>query len=436
MKTQRSTIFVCIIFFFLSNSFVRGQTRIYRQFSTQTVDKQFRLADETVIDSRQAIERYVKNYQLSGALPNFTIPIIFHHVYQDNPISPAAIEAQLNALNTAFRYSHDWEHPAHDILEIDKLTPPSGGIQFCFADVDLMGDGSVGYNYMQVDIAEWSIGNLVSTSLGNNVVEGFDFTAHKPQNYLNVWIVDLPETEAGYAGMPWSPKKSDGIVINRKLFEPRGNEFTAYTQGKTLVHLVGSYLGLYELWNEDKPCVDDRVFDTPIHNAPNYGANAEYRHISLCNGNPVEQTMNFMDATDDANMYFFTKGQMLRIVAMLSEAGPRGSLKDAASLCSDALLVDAAVFRNKPLLDAPTTSPQFQLSPSPASNQITIRYPANSEWQSFQLFNANGQLLQDFKIDRDGTMLQVNCSYYPAGIYFITAISPSEKQTQRFTLSR
>ena len=271
--------------------------------------------------------------------------------------------------------------------------------------------------------------------MGENAVAGFDFKAFKPDNYLNIWIVDLPDREAGYAQMPWSPQKSDGIVVNRKLFEPSGNSFNSYNQGKTLVHLVGSYLGLYELWNEDKRCVDDRVFDTPIHNAPNYGGNTEYRHISLCSGNPVEQTMNFMDATDDNNMYLFTKGQMLRVVAMLSEGGPRNKLKDAASLCSGVTLADEfATARNKPKLS--TDTPTFQINPNPAKDQITISYPSEVDWESFQLFNANGQLLQTLEIEVGRSTLKLDCSNYPSGIYFITTKSSTTQQTQKFTLSK
>ncbi len=427
-----------VLFLFISCS-LNPQTsfsqRIYRQFSTQAVDKQFRLADETVVERRQAIERYVKSYQLNGELPSFTIPIIFHHVYKDNPISPAAIEAQLTALNDAFLYKTEWEHPAHDILDLESLMPPSGSIQFCLADVDLMENGSLGYNYIPVGIEEWSVDDLVTTALGNNAVEGFDFTAYQPENYLNIWIVDLPDTEAGYAQMPWSPKKSDGIVINRQLVEPSGDKFRQYAQMKSLVHLTGSYLGLLELWNDSKPCADDRIFDTPVHNAPNYGANAEYRHISLCDGR-VEYSMNYMDATDDNFMYSFTLGQMLRITAMLSEGGPRGSLKDAKSLCGQSLLETEALARNQPIVTTQKTTTSFQISPNPATNQISISYPSDSEWQSFQLFNANGQLLQNFRVNGNGTLLRVDCSHYPAGIYFITAINLSEKQTQRFTLSK
>ena len=437
MDTTFSTILFqgLLSFLLLTSSLnLEGQSRAYRQFSTQKVDRQFRLSDESIAERRQAIERHVKQFQLNGALPNFTIPILFHHIYQDNPIDPVVIEAQLNALNTAFQYQHDWQHPAHDILGIDNLTPPSAGIQFCLADVDLMGDGSIGYNYQQVSVNEWTIDGLVATALGENSVAGFDFTAFKPDNYLNVWIVDLPSNEAGYAQMPWGPKNSDGIVINRQIFEPIGNDFNAYKQGKTLVHLVGSYLGLLELWNENKPCTDDRVFDTPIHNAPNYGPNSEYRNISLCQGNPVEQTMNFMDATDDNNMYLFTQGQMLRVVAMLSEGGPRNSLKDAANLCSRVNVVDAlANSRNKSSLDK-ASIPAFQITPNPAKDQITITFPIDSHWQSFQLFNASGQLLQTLVVDAQTGTLKVDCSGYLPGLYFITANNDGLKQTQKFTL--
>lgn len=445
MNTPFSTFLKGLFFlliFLIGNSSLEGQTRVYRQFSTQAVDKQFLSSDESVVERRQAIERYVKNYQHSGALPNFTIPIIFHHVYKDNPISPSVIENSLATLNTAFQYRHDWKHPAHDILEIDKLTPPSGGIQFCLADVDLMGDGSIGYNYIQVEVAEWTIDGLVTTALGANATGGFDFTAYKPENYLNVWIVDLPDNEAGYAQLPWSPIKSDGIVINRNLFESSDVRFAAYAQQKSLVHLAGSYLGLLELWSDDKPCTDDRIFDTPLHNAPNYGSNSEYRHISLCDGK-TEHTMNYMDATDDNFMYTFSLGQMLRVAAMLSEGGPRGSLKDVESLCNNLGLTTAASARNKANLTTSNTVSNFQISPNPAKDQVLITYRANDAFQSFQLFNANGQLLQTFNVADNGgnSFIRIDCSTYPSGIYFMTAHLSSgknqtEKQTQRFTLSR
>jgi len=425
-------LFFACLFFNLVCPSVNYAQRAYRQFSTQAVDKQFHSVDTGVIERKQAIEKYVKNYQHIGDLPNYTIPVIFHHVYQTRPISFSTVEEQLNALNTAFQYEHDWQHPAHTILDIEDLTPQSEGIQFCFADVDLMGNGLKGYSQMRVSVNEWSIDSLVSRASSRNNTSGFDFTAYQPENYLNIWIVDLPGQEAGYAQMPWSPQKADGIVINRKVFEPLSAEFEPYNQGKTLVHLVGSYLGLYELWNDDKPCVDDRVFDTPLHNAPNYGTYSEYRHISLCNGNPVELTMNFMDATDDNYMYFFTKGQMLRIVAMLSEGGPRGGLKDAQNLCNQVAPIQSRINLNS----TNTTIPNFQIYPNPTKDHITINYSSDSNWQSFQLFSPTGQLLQSLPSIESRSELKIDCTKYPSGIYFITASNQFTKQTQRFTLNK
>jgi Secretion system C-terminal sorting domain len=106
------------------------------------------------------------------------------------------------------------------------------------------------------------------------------------------------------------------------------NTHKAYNEGKTLVHLVAGYLGVHELWNENVPCGDDKVSDTPIHNSPNYGLFDEYKHISTCLGNPIEMTMNLMDNTDDTALYMFTEGQKMRIQAILSKNGARGKLSD------------------------------------------------------------------------------------------------------------
>lgn len=139
--------------------------------------------------------------------------------------------------------------------------------------------------------------------------------------------------------MPGGPEETDGIVIDYQFFGTIGTSREPYNDGKTLTHLVGSYLGLYELWNEERPCWDDYVNDTPIHNAPNYGPTNEYKHVSTCPGNPVEMSMNFMDNSDDEYLYLFTAGQMMRIHAVLTKGGPRHKLTNSQTLCSKDLLV-------------------------------------------------------------------------------------------------
>ncbi|HMP32402.1 MAG TPA: M43 family zinc metalloprotease, partial [Saprospiraceae bacterium] len=94
--------------------------------------------------------------------------------------------------------------------------------------------------------------------------------------------------------------------------------------GKTLVHLMGVYLGLQALWT-NLECADDGVEDTPIHNAPNSSCYGQ-GHISLCPGNPMEMVGNFMDSNPDDCAYMFTKGQVARMHATLGELGYRSHL--------------------------------------------------------------------------------------------------------------
>ncbi|MEM1119734.1 MAG: zinc-dependent metalloprotease [Bacteroidota bacterium] len=161
----------------------------------------------------------------------------------------------------------------------------------------------------------------------------------------------------------------------------------------------------------------------------------KFRHISLCDGS-TEFTMNYMDATDDQFMYHFTLGQMLRVTAMLSSGGPRGGLNQSQSLCSKSSTVDAIVPDNSSNAAPHKPVAHFQIDPNPASDQITITYPSDRAWQTFRLFNANGQLLQEFGSEAGNNFLQLDCSQHPAGIYFITATNRLEQQTQRFTLSK
>jgi hypothetical protein len=137
--------------------------------------------------------------------------------------------------------------------------------------------------------------------------------------------------------MPGGPAATDGVVINARYFGIKNDRNDPFGRGKTLTHLVASYLGLYELWNSLEPCFDDRVYDTPVHNDPNAGAGIEGRHVSTCYGHELEMYMNFMDNTEDSLLCMFTRGQVLRMQGMLSEGGPRNGLV-ANSACTLTLI--------------------------------------------------------------------------------------------------
>jgi hypothetical protein len=144
------------------------------------------------------------------------------------------------------------------------------------------------------------------------------------KNTINVYIVDFENT---YSGLSTSPNLSNGIdviVIDKKYFGVHSENIEGYNQGKTLVHLMASFFGIFELWNENNPCIDDKVADTPTHNYANFSPGSVYKNISTCEGNEVEMIVNYMDNLPDEYCLIFTRGQVDRMKKVcLSQYGRR-----------------------------------------------------------------------------------------------------------------
>jgi Secretion system C-terminal sorting domain len=109
------------------------------------------------------------------------------------------------------------------------------------------------------------------------------------------------------------------------------------------------------------------VFDTPIHNAPNFGAPSQ-GHISLCTGYPAEMFNNYMDCTDDSLRTMFTRGQCIRMYATLDKGGPRAKLLETHVQCGDYNMADRSTDPNLNNLG-------FQVSafPNPANEVIFVQ---------------------------------------------------------------
>ena len=438
----------------LSSAFTVFSQDQQRRFGTQKYMRSIQLTDSTYSKKRGEIEEKILDFKYYGSMDTFEIPVVFHILYTDqSPISAEDLEAQLARLNTDFfapvtpYVSNDeyrftkaednltYLHPA-DQKEGFASRTAVPMVKFCFPQFDPQGDSTDGVIYLPNSKKYWGIND----SLKRNDLGGS--APWDPVHYCNIWVTSLLDSMAGFAQMPGGALATDGIVIDQKYFlradgsvpaEASGNDFAL---GRTLVHLMGSYLGVFELWNEDTPCGDDFVEDTPIHNAPNYGKN-EYRHVTTCEGNAVEMTMNLMDSGCDSTMYMFTWGQVARMQAVLHHY--RQGLKTTVTGCADQL--------NKSEERAAFKSPEAGRSlsvravPNPNSGNFTVEiqageFPAGEAL--IQIFNASGSLVMEKKVDIiSGSIVRVPVSGYdwPGGIYSVRVSTGREIQVQQVILN-
>jgi hypothetical protein len=243
----------------------------------------------------------------------YIIPVWFHVIYRSDGvgyISDERIDAQITVLNEDFGAR-------------------TGTL------------GSNGYDtHIQFELAG------VTRTMNNDWFDADDEDSYKPvlntdpSRYLNVYT----SSAGGYLGYAYFPQDSagrwwDGIVMLHDAVGGRDNGYYQYNQGRSLVHEVGHYLGLYHTFGDYKGSCEnsysggDLIMDTPGEGEIHFSCVQTY---SCGSNDPIH---NYMSYTDDMCVQEFSREQANRSVCALVNYRP-----ESYRVISDAPFFDEEEF--------------------------------------------------------------------------------------------
>lgn len=365
----------------------------------------------------QDFELFARMYARYAMPEEKILPLVFNvlQVGEIEKINENVIIQQIEIINSAFagKMINNTDRNYSEVAATDSK------IRFCLGDP---GGNAHGIKFKNITSSfnSETFSNVVDKKLG---LEGA-----KNDEYINIWITEIPDNLGGFAIMPDQDTLSNGIFIDPDYFGLRPDSEN-YKEGKTIIHLLGQYLGLRPLWSGND-CMDDGIEDTPIHNMPNYLC-YPFSHISLCPGNEEEMIGNFMDATPDECAFMFTKGQVARMHAVLTDKGYKKNLLKGNKLCESNTLDEKSLSSRTNI-----KSLDFTLVPNPANTQVEIMFenPMKNEEIRIQLFDLMGKVVFDSNLPAIGEnrgKIIIDISAFESNTYIVLMKSGEQVATKK-----
>ncbi|WP_198172437.1 M43 family zinc metalloprotease [Hymenobacter ginkgonis] len=306
-----------------------------------------------------ALKRRLPNYnaaKLAASAPRalrtaavtYTLPVVVHIVHNGEAvgtgtnISQAQVQSQLDVLNEDYRNLN-----ADGALVPSVFQPLRADVQVQFVAATRDPQGKVlpepGIDRVSRAAKGFDAPPYATTSYIEDVIK--PATYWNPDQYVNIWVMNLGGNVLGYAQFPdntaglggLSPlgglAATDGVVILYSTFGRVGTLSSGFDRGRTLTHEMGHWLGLRHTWG-DADCGDDYCADTPTQQTSNFNCPA-FPHVTCSNGPNGDLFMDYMDYVNDACMGLFSGNQKDRIQAVMAAGTPRRTvLLSSPVLCA------------------------------------------------------------------------------------------------------
>lgn len=343
------------------------------------------------------------------AAAGITIPVVVHILSADanEGITDDRIREQIEALNRDFNARNS---DLRLVPAAFKESIANCQISFELATVDPAGMPSTGILHKQTSIRYFNLDNRAKFSN-----RGGD-DAWPREHYLNIWVCDLIGGISGYSSTLNDAAELDGVVISSDVFG-WANTKADHGLGRIAVHEVGHWLGLKHIWG-DAHCGDDGIDDTPQQQS--YHLGCPQGIVSSCGNNRTgDMYMNYMDRTNDACMYLFTKGQSAKMRSLFQPGQLRYSLLQAAGLGKTGSAPDL----NWTLTHNTSAEPKITLTcfPVPAVHELKISIEGNQagHQQNLVFYNIMGQAIMSLSMTGNTTTADI--SALKSGQYIIRA---------------
>ncbi|WP_152425156.1 T9SS-dependent choice-of-anchor J family protein [Nafulsella turpanensis] len=326
--------FIFLAFFLCTPFFVLAQDKC----GLETI-MQLRQERHPRLPSEKEFEQWIVQKQLQRAslagtnqrkAEIYELPVVVHVIHNGEAegvganIPDSQILRQIDILNEDFRKLNS-EQISRLPTEFQVVAADTR-IQFVLARQDPEGLPTDGIVRLR--------GSQVSYSMEDDL-ELKQLSHWSPRDYVNIYVAPLEATVIGYAQFPETDEldgldlgkvsaQTDGVVIDYEYFGEGGNALPQ-SEGRTLTHEMGHFLGLRHIWGDGGCDQDDYVEDTPLAEEEHTGCPTE--PVVSC-GSP-DMYQNYMDYTADRCMSLFTEGQAARMIVVLENSPRRVTLNDS-----------------------------------------------------------------------------------------------------------